>query len=158
MILTVEKAKERRAAGVEAMTAAEKIHRNLTGGKPPASEMRTPQAAITAARILHETLERKITDSGLDPQPGDWAVSIGYVPTDHSFVSFTPLYAKGAEESLARHLDGRIPLGLVFGIVDKKATDENERIVMGARPFLRTAQVEEWLSELIIPVRLEMED
>ena len=151
-MVSVEEGKARRRAGVEAMSAAQKIRRDLTGGRPPASELKTPLSAVTAARILHKELESRMTAEGMKPKPGDWAVSVGYVTSDLSVVGFTRLYAQGKEARLMETLTGHIALGLVFGIVDQKG------IVTGIRAFLATKQTEAWLSELLTPVRLEMED
>lgn len=156
MALTDAEKKARRRAGMDAMTAAEKIRRGLTGGRPPASELKTPLAAVTAAKALHRELETRMTAEGMEPKPGDWAVFIGYVSVDLSVLGFTRPFAPGADAGLMDELTGHIPLGLVFGMVDKDAKDER-RIVVGARPFLETDQTEAWLSELLVTVRLEME-
>jgi hypothetical protein len=155
MVITVDEGKALRRAGVEAMTGIERIHRDMTGGRPPASELKTPLAAITAARILHDELKARMTAGGLHPTDGDWAVSIGYVSTDLSVIGFTPLFAPGKEAHalLMETLDGQIMLGLVFGLVDGEG-----RIITGSRPFITTKQVDEWLRELHTPVRMEMED
>jgi len=42
--------------------------------------------------------------------------------------------------------------------VDEQASDPDERFVMGNRPFVSMKQVDGWLSELEMVVRLEMED
>lgn len=151
MVLTVEDGKAARRAGVAAMTAIAKIHRDLTGGRPPVIELRTPLAAVTAARTLYRELEARMTGEG-HPSPGGWAVSVGYISPDLTLPGFTPLYAKETEGRILRHLDGQVPLGLVFGLVDGDA------IITGSRPFIPAKQVEEWLRELHTPVRLEMRD
>jgi hypothetical protein len=158
MVISTEEGKARRIAGMKRanleMTVVQKIQRALVNGRPPASELKTPLAAVTAARVLHRELESRLTAEGLKPTPGDWAVSIGYVTTDLSVLGFTLPYVPGEEAGLMARLDGHIMLGLVFGIVDPEAESE---IVMGARPFLSTKQTEVWLSELLTPVRTEME-
>lgn len=157
MALTEEEGKKRRRDGVAAMTGAAKIRRDLTGGKPPASELKTPQAAVTAARILHRELESRMTAAGLKPKPGDWAVSIGYVSPDLSVLGYTRLFTPGGESALMGMLEGQIAIGLIFGIVDKDPVGERH-IILGTRAFLTTKQAEGWLSELFHGVRLEMED
>jgi hypothetical protein len=159
MVLTESERNARRQAGVDAMTDVEKIRRDLMGGRPPASEFKTPHSAVIAARALHRELELRMTAAGLKPGPRDCAVSIGYVSTDLSVIGFTPFYAKDTEERLARHLDGQIAVGLVFGMVEQDPAPAHGRhIILGTRAFLTTKQTEEWLSELITPVRLEMDD
>jgi hypothetical protein len=142
------------------MTFARKIHRALVNGRPPASEFKTPMAAVSAARVLYTDLERKLTAEGLKPLYGDLGVSIGYVSPDLSVIGFTALYAPGSEDAIMQTLNGNIMLGLVFGIVDPQADpdDADARYVMGNRPFVSMKQIEGWLSELEQVVRLEMED
>jgi hypothetical protein len=41
----------------------------------------------------------------------------------------------------------------LFGLADAEADSEDERILVGARPFLTTKQTDFWLSELLEPVR-----
>ncbi len=162
MALTTEEGKARRLAGMkrakDEMSPAQKIHRALVNGRPPASELKTPLAAVTAARVLYRDIEARMAAEGLKPEAGDWAVSIGYVSPDLSVIGFTPLFAPGDEAVLMKILDGHIMLGLVFGIVDKEAKDKEGRIILGTRAFFTTKQTEGWLSELILPVRLYMED
>lgn len=157
MVLTEAERNARRQAGVDAMTEVAKIRRDLTGGRP-VSELKTPLAAVTAARTLHRELESRMTAAELNPQPGDWAVSIGYVSPDLSVLGFTRLFTPGGEAGLMEMLTGHIMLGLVFGMVDKEAKDEADPFVTGMRPFLTTKQTETWLSELVHGVRLELED
>jgi hypothetical protein len=157
MVLSEAESKARRQAGMDAMTEAKRIRRNLTGGRPPAGELTTPLAAVTAARVLRRELETRMEAAGLEPAPGDCAVSIGYVSPDLSVIGFSPLFAPGEEARLMKMLDGNIMLGLVFGMVDKEAKGE-ERVILGTRPFLVTKQTEAWLSELVPIVRVEMLD
>ena len=161
MALSTAEQKARREVGrmraMREMTLVEKIHRALVNGRPRV-ELRTPLAAITEAKTLYRELESRMTAEGLKPKAGDWAVSIGYVTADLSVVGFSPLFTAGQEAALERYLAGHIMLGLVFGMVDKTAKDAEDRIIMGTRPFLTTKQAEAWLSELVAPVRLEMED
>jgi hypothetical protein len=157
--LTVEERKARRLAGMkranEELTAVQKIYRALVGHRPPVGELKTPTAAVTAARILYRELETRMTK----PKPGDWGVSIGYVSPDLSVLGFTHLFAPatadapGNEAKLMKHLDGQIMLGLIFGMRDREAKD----VVMGTRPFFLTKQSETWLEELAPQVRFEIE-
>jgi hypothetical protein len=154
MVLSI---KERREAGrqkeLAEMSVAKKVQRNLTNGRPPASELKTPNAAVTAARTLHREIGGRIGDEtyGQRPGPGDYfAVSIAYVTPDLSVLGFTPFYAPGAEDRIERALTGNIAIGLVFGIA------EGSEIVTGTRPFLVTKQSEAWLSELIPAIQSEM--
>jgi hypothetical protein len=156
MVLTVKERKARRQAGMDAMTEVKKIRRDLTGGRPPAGEMKTPTGAVTAARILYRELESRLR--GLKPKSGDWGVSVGYVSADLSVLGFSPLYVPGDESELMKHLSGHVMLGLIFGMVDKDAKGEDDRFVMGTRPFFITTQTETWLDELVPLVRLEFMD
>jgi hypothetical protein len=153
MVLTVKERKARRQAGMDSMTEVKKIRRDLTGGRPPAGELKTPTGAVTAARIFYRELESRM--KGLNPKPGDLGVSVGYVSPDLSVLGFSPLFVPGSESELMKHLSGHVMLGLIFGMADKDA-DEDERFVMGARPFFVTAQTEDWLDELALVVRSEM--
>lgn len=156
--MTAEERAARRMDGMRQMTFIRKIHRAMVNGRPPASEFKTPLAAVTAARTLYSDLERKLTAEGLKPLPGELGVSVGYVSPDLSVIGFTPLFVPGSEAALLAILDGNIMLGLVFGMTDRDATEENERIVLGIRPFHTTKQTEAWLSELLPIIRAEMLD
>jgi hypothetical protein len=163
--LSSEERKARREAGrqreLEAMTVAKKVQRDLTTGRPPVSELRTPNAALTAAATLYRKIEMGIENEtyGQRPRAGDYfAVSVGYVTPDLSVLGFTPLYAPGEGEDerterarIEKALTGNIALGLIFGIAD------GEEILMGARPFLVTKQTDEWLAGLLIAVHGELE-
>jgi hypothetical protein len=157
MVLSVAERKARRDAGVrranQAMTTAQKVHRALINGRPPASELKTPNAALTAAKTLYREIEMRIADEthGTRPRPGDFAVCVGYVSPDLSVLGFTPLYAPGEEDRIVGFLSGNIAIGLLFGIAD------GEKILVGARPFLVTKQTDSWLSELMWPVQSEFE-
>jgi len=153
MVLSQDEGKARRREGMDRMPVADRVRMELSGGRPPASELKTPLAAVTAARTLHRELETRMKAGGIDPKPGDWAVSIGYVTADLSALGFTRLFVPGEESGLIAMLDGHIMLGLIFGM---KRGDG--AIVMGTRPFLATKQTDAWLSELLTPVQLEMED
>jgi hypothetical protein len=157
MVLTEAERNARRQAGVDAMTEVEKIRRDLMGGRPT-SELKTPIAAVTAARTLYRELELRITAARLEPKAGDWAVSVGYISPDLSVIGFSALFAPGEEAGIMEMLTGNIMLGLVFGMVDKEAKNEKGRIVLGSRPFLAAKQTEGFLSELYAPVRLYMND
>ena len=149
MVLTVEERKARRKAGVDDMTEVRKIHRDLAGGRPPSSELRTPNEAITAARILYREIEERMTKAELAPKPGDWTVKIAYVSVDFSMLG-TLKFVPGKESELLAQLTKTpvIILGLLFGMLDKAAKD-NRNVVAGQRPFLVTKQIVGWLSELL---------
>lgn len=158
MVLTIEERKARRLAGMERankeLTAVQKIYRALVGHRPPVGELKTPTAAVTAARILYRELENQMTK----PKPGDWGVSIGYVSPDLSVLGFTHLFAPGSEAKLMKHLDGQIMLGLIFGMKDKEAKEADRKVIMGTRPFFLTKQSETWLEQELAPqVRFEIE-
>lgn len=141
------------------LTEVQKIHRMLMNGRPPAGELKTVTAAVSAARTLYKELESRMTAVGLKPKPGKWAVSIGYISPDLSVLGFSSLYAPNEDASMMTLLlTGQIMLGLVFGMVDKEAKAKEDRFVMGTRPFfVLKPQTESWLSELIPVVRLEIE-
>jgi hypothetical protein len=160
MAITVEEGKARRRAGVEAMTVAEKIRRDLTGGRPPESELKTPTAALIAAKTLLRKIETRIADethgTGLKPQ--SFAVSVGFASPDLSVIGFTPLLIGCSpaldshdEARIERALAGNIALGLIFGIAD------GEKILVGTRPFLVTKQTDALLSELTRVVQREFD-
>ena len=65
MAITVEEGKARRRAGVEAMTVAEKIRRDLTGGRPPESEL---HADGGIDRSKDTAPQNSDTDSGRNPR------------------------------------------------------------------------------------------
>lgn len=158
MAMTAEERKSRRQEGMSQMTFVRKIHRALVNGRPPASEFKTPLAAVTAARTLYSDLERKLTAEGIKPNPGEVGVCIGYVPPDLSFLGHSPLYSPGNEAAMMECLNGNIMLGLIFGIVDPEADSEEDRLALGARPFIKMGQVDEWLSELIPVMQIEIDD
>lgn len=148
MPLAVEERKARRIAGMERMTTAQKAHRAATTGRPPVSEMKSPMAAISAARALHKKLESEMRDQ----TDGDYfAVSIAFVIPDLSALGFTHLYSDSEHGRIERALDGNVPIGLVFGIAD------GAEILMGARPFIAIGQTDAWLKELMMAARIEME-
>jgi len=157
--MTVEEGKAKRKAGIQAMTPAEKIRRDLTGGRPPAGELKTPLSAVTAARILHREIESRLIAEGVKPKPGTWGVSVGYVALDLSTLGFTSLFQPpsdgdtGNGDALLEHLNGNIPIGLVFCILDKAAEDG---VVVGTRAFFTTKQTEDWLTELVPIIRTEL--
>lgn len=154
-MISVDEAKAKRRAGMDAMSTAQKIRRDLTGGRPRTGELKTPLAAVTAARTLHKELESRLTLAGLSPQPGDWAVNVAFVTPDLSVLGFTRLYGPGEESRLMEMLTGQIPIGLIFGVVDR---EEGNAIVTGIRPFLATEQAKAWLSELLPAFPIEMLD
>lgn len=158
MAMTPEERNAARMTGMRQMTFVRKLHRALVNGRPPASEFKTPTAAVTAARVLYSDLERKLSAEGLKPKPGELGVIVGYVPPDLSFLGHTLLYSATNEAAMLESLNGHIMLGLVFGILDPQANSEEDRFVIGTRPFVSTGQVDGWLSELIRVMRLEMED
>jgi hypothetical protein len=156
MVLTVAERKAKRLAGVEAMTAVQRVHRSFVNGRPPAGELKTPTAAVTAARTLYRELEARMVAEKLKPKAGDWCVSIGYVSPDLSVLGFSQLFAPGKEAELMKLLDGQIMLGLIFGMKDKDPKAK-EKIVVDARPFFLTKQSEAWLEELAPQVGFEIE-
>ena len=158
MAMTAEERKAARAEGMRQMTFVRKLHRALVNGRPPASEFKTPAAAVTAARVLYSDLERKLTAEAMKPKPGELGVSIGYVSPDLSFIGHTILYSPGNDASLMESLNGNIMLGLVFGIIDPQADNEEDRFVMGTRPFISMKQTDGWLSELIPFMQMAMGD
>lgn len=163
--LSIEERKARREAGrqreLEVMSVAKKVQRDLTTGRPPVSELKTPKAALTAAKTLHRRIGEGIENEthGQRPRAGEYfAVSVAFVTADLSLLGFTPLYAPSdSQEDIAERmriegiLTGNIALGLIFGIAD------GEKVLMGARPFLVTTQTEAWFSELTVIVKTEME-
>jgi hypothetical protein len=156
MGLTAEEGKARRLAGMKRanleMSTVERIYRALVNGRPPASEFKTPLAALTAARVLYRDLEARMTAEGLSPKSGDWSVIIGYVSADLSFVGFTPPVIPGEDAQLMPMLNGHIMLGLIFGM-----KEPGGKFIVGTRPFLTMKQADAWLEELLPIVRSEME-
>jgi hypothetical protein len=129
------------------MSVAKKVQRYLTGRRPAAAELKTPFAALTAAKTLQREIDAELADGG-----DFFAVTIGYVSPDLSVLGFTPSYAPGAEDRIERALSGNIAIGLIFGIAD------GGEILMGVRPFLAEArQSEGWLLELSTVVQSEFE-
>jgi hypothetical protein len=160
MVLSETESKARREAGrqkeLEGMSVAKKVQRNLTNGRPPVSELRTPNAAVTAARTWQSRIKDEIEREthGQRPRAADYfAVAVAYVTPDLSALGFTPLYAAGEEDRIERHLTGNVAIGLVWGVAD----DAHSEIFMGARPFIVTKQTEAWLSELIPAIQSEMD-
>lgn len=158
MPMTIEEKKARRQQGMDRMSFARRIHRALVNGRPPASEFKTPTAAVTAARVLYSDIERKLAAEGIKPKAGELGAFIAYIPPDLSFLGHTLLYEPGNEAALMESLNGNIILGIVFGIYDSQADSEDARFVTGARPFISTTQVNEWLSELLPIMQIEMQD
>jgi hypothetical protein len=113
---------------------------------------------MTAARIRHDELKKRMTDAGLSPKPGDWAVSVAYVSVDLSALGLTPVFAPGNEAALMTALTGNIAFGLIFGMVDEEAEAEKDRFVIGAQPFIKMGQTDEWLSELVPVMQIVMND
>jgi hypothetical protein len=148
MVLTVEERKARRKAGVDDMSEARKITRDLMNGRPPSSELRTPTEAITAARVLYRELEERMTAAKLAPKLGDWTVKIAYVSADFSILGALT-FSPGKESELLAKLTKTpvIVFGLIFGVLDKAAKDARN-VIAGARPFLVTKQTVGWLNEL----------
>lgn len=147
------KREEGRRRELDEMTVAKRVLRGQTNGRPAVSELKTPNAALTAARVLHDEIAKEIADEthGVRPGTADYfAVVVAYAPPDLSVLAFTPSYETGADK-IERWLSGNIPLGLIFGIAD------GEEILMGIRPFLATKQSSGWLSELKAPVQSEFE-
>ncbi len=165
MALTVEAKKARREEGrlkeLQEMTAGEKIRRSLVNGRPPASEFKTPLGAFTAAATLYSEIHRQWPAKCSKPNPGDIGVAAAFVTTDLSLTGITPLYAPGAgPDAFTKHLDGKIILGLVFGINDPDETDVMLQFALGVRPFIGMKQVDQWLSGLthILPILMGDEE
>ena len=139
-------------------SVAQRARRALMNGRPPASELKSPTAALSAARTWLREIEVRIQNEthGQRPNAKDYfAVTICYVTPDLSALGFTPLLVfngpKEQEERTERMLIGNIAVGLLFGIADGSET------LMGSRPFLATRQTDAWLDELTRAVRSEME-
>jgi hypothetical protein len=129
------------------MSAAKKVVRQLTNGRPPASELRTPHAALVAAKTLHNEIDVRMCVENAGNYDG---VVIAYVTPDLSVLGFTPIYSSDNESQIERTLTGNIALGLVFGIED------GDEMVMGARPFLVTKQTDTWLGGIMEEVRITL--
>jgi len=162
MPLTVEERKARRVAGMkraaDELTEVQRIQRALTNGRPPAGELKTPNAAISAAKILYKELEARMKFAGLEPKQGDWGVSIGWVSTDLSLMGYSPLYSPGGEDDILKAIEGHIPIGLVFAMRDKEAADPKSRTAVGARPFfILKPQTDDWFETLTALVGDEIE-
>jgi hypothetical protein len=69
----------------------------------------------------------------------------------------TDLFTPG-EEPKETLLTGNIPIGLLFGMVDKEAKEADGRFVIGFRAFIATKQTATWLEGLEPAFRLEMQD
>lgn len=137
---------------------AMKARRALMNGRPPASELKTPSAALSVARTWLREIEVRIQDetNGQRPNSKDYfAVALCYVTPDLSALGFTPLLVpnspKEQEDRVERMLTGNIAVGLLFGIAD------GSEMLMGSRAFLATRQTDAWLEELTRAVRSEME-
>jgi hypothetical protein len=141
MVSTVSRREEKRQAGVDAMSNAAKIHAELAGGRPPASELKTASEAITAAGMLHRELQRRI--AAHEELKG--AVVIAYVDAGLT-TAYTQPYISGKEADLREFFTTHpvIMLGLQFVIEDTKA----ERRLVGVKPFLVTKQVIGWMRDL----------
>ena len=107
------------------------------------SEMKSPMAAIGAARILSGGLKRKMTEEGLNPAAVKHGVAIAFIEPDLSALSYE-LFREESQDAILKTLHGRVPIGLLFGIQDS----DKPEVHIGTRPFLNTAQAEGWLSEL----------
>jgi hypothetical protein len=151
MALATLEQKARRMAGMERakqeMTTAQRIHRALTNGRPPMSEMKSPTAALGAARVLVSRIRAEL--KGLDPEAFKCGVVVAYISTDLTVLGYTVPFTEASQPRMLSALEGSIPIGLLFGILDPDATDEAQRVLVGARPFLSTKQVDEWLSSLL---------
>jgi hypothetical protein len=165
MALTMEEKKAKREEGrlkeLLEMTTGEKIRRALTNGRPPASEFKTPLGAFTAAATLYSEIQRQWPANYDKPNPGDIGVAAAFVTTDLSLTGITPLYAPGAGlDAFTKHLDGKIILGLVFGIKDPDETDVTLLFALGVRPFISMKQVDQWLSGLthVLPILMGDEE
>jgi hypothetical protein len=150
MASTTEAKKAKREEGrkkeLHELTAAQRIHRSLVNGRPPASEFKTPLGAYAAAAALYSEINRQWPADYPELKPGELGVLIGYISPDLSVIGQTELYApeKRADE-LTGHLHRQIILGLVFGIKDPERDD----YVIGTRAFVNTKQADEWLACLV---------
>jgi hypothetical protein len=169
MVLTEVEKKARREAGrrkeLESMSPAKQVQRSLTGGRPPLSELRTPNAARTAARTLQREIRSRFEaeTNGTRPRAASdyFGVTVAYVSADLSVLGITPIYSplyaedetaadKELGDQIERALTGNIALGLIFGIAN------GEDILVGTRLFLVTKQSEGWLDELTLAAQGEM--
>jgi hypothetical protein len=162
MALMIDERARRRMAGMErvkndttATGKVHRIHRALTTGRPPVSEMKSPTAAIGAARSLIRSLEREMDKEGLDKTSVKYGVAIAYVSPDLTALGYTSLWGEDSQDAMLGTLAGNVPLGLLFGISE---TADLERVLVGARPFLNTKQTDEWLSELVPAFPLDIAD
>jgi hypothetical protein len=153
MVLT-ENRKARAIEGTkpkDEVSPLELARRSVVSHRPPASELKTPFAAVTAALTLRAELVSQMRRIALHPTAHDCAVSIGYVSPDLTVIGFTPLIPcplSGSEQAeIMAMLTGNIPFGMVFGVA------HDEEIVMGSRPFFTTSQTEAWLSNLVVLIR-----
>ena len=163
MSLAIEERKARRLAGMQQAKEdttiagkAQRVYRALTTGRPPVSEMKSPTAAIGAARVLNNELDKRLKVEGLDTASVKFGVAIAYVSPDLSVIGYTALYAEKSQARIESELRGQVPVGLLFGIAD--AADPAQPALTGARAFLNTKQSEEWLTELRTNFPLDVAD
>jgi hypothetical protein len=116
--------------------------------------MKSPTGAVGAARVLYRDLERKMKEEGLDTATVKYGVAIAYASPDLTALGYTPLFREESQEVVLRTLEGNVPVGLLFGVRDP--ADQEQRVLVGSRPFLNTRQTDEWLSELahVFPVEV----
>lgn len=161
MALGAEERKARRIAGMEraeqTMTSAQKIRRDMTNGRPPSSEMKSPTAAIGAARLLYRDLRYRMKAEQLNPEHVKHGVAIVYVNPDLTALGYTALFAEESQDAILRQLEGKVPVGLFFGIHDPNPS-EKWCVRAGTRAFLNTKQTEEWFKELSSVFPLEIVD
>jgi hypothetical protein len=151
MALRAEERKARRIAGMEraeqTMTSAQRIRRDMTNGRPPSSEMRSPTAAVGAARLTYRDLRSRMKAEGFNPELVKHGVVIVYVNPDLTALGYTARFSEKSQDALLRELEGKVPVGLFFGIHDPDPSDK-WRVRAGTRAFLNTKQTEEWFKEL----------
>jgi hypothetical protein len=133
--------KSRQKVAAEKMTPIQNLVRALQSGRLK-SELRTVQEAIHAAHALAMQIESVSENYGLSKTYGaDFHVAIAYMTPDLSSLSTWP-YEPGKEADIQKRLSASgtccIPVGLVFGIRDRK---QGGGWLSGARPFLETPLV-----------------
>ena len=158
MVLSEKERKERRVAGMqrdaEQLSMAKKVQRTLMSGRPPVSELKTPNGAVNAAKTWHRRIESEIEDvmHGQGPKRADYfGVVIVYVSPDLSCLGLSSPYASREESQIERELKDNLAIGLIFGISD------GQELVMGKRPFLVTKQTDEWLQEMVLAAKSQLE-
>ena len=153
---TTAKANRREALRktVEDMTAAERIVRRFSAGRPM-NELRTAQEAIWMASALQHELGEALKAEGLNPE--DCYVHIAALTPDLGYL-ITHKFGSGDAETM-KALHGKITsvcstlVGLIFGVRehDREAIKKHggRHFVLGAKQFLATKLVAEALEHRI---------